>query len=152
MGYFHEERGFPCLLGCRLSQDKLSHYADCCLMKEAVLANIVMPDADACFDCLGIARPSEFALKVTACMFYAYHSMKFAPLVCTQASALQSSTSRTDGVVITHNFTINTVESRRIFVGSFRASAFVAGLKCQPIPNETIPIVDGCLESVVGSG
>ena len=139
---------------------------------------VVKPSDDVSFADFGVARPSEFALRCTACTFYAYHAVKFAPNLWSQVTSgsdQQVQNSRTDGEVITHTATrLNELEAHRIFVGAFRAAAFVSGLKCRSTPlcgsgcpdlsshaqsllpstNETIPIhcTDGCLEAASASG
>ena len=175
---FHDDKRLPCLLGCDCARDKVEHYVVCGRIHSAVDNMVVKPSDDVSFADFGVARPSEFALRCTACTFYAYHAVKFAPNLWSQVTSgsdQQGQNSRTDGEVITHTATqLNELEAHRIFVGAFRAAAFISGLKCRSTPlcgsgcpdlsshaqsllpstNETIPIhcMDGCLEAASASG
>ena len=126
---YHEARRLPCLFGCPGEPDSLSHYCQCSVMRSLILETLGQPEDWNGLDQLGIAHPSRNSLKCIACMFYAYHALKFSSGVVsvTTVSVETDSASHIDSTTTI----INIPAARRIFVGAFQAAASSAGVECQ---------------------
>ena len=93
---FHESGRLPCLMGCPDEPDSLDHYASCVRMESIIVQcfNSLAPSLSCTGDSgsselgslcrmwrgtsmLGLDDPSRFNLRCIACMFYAYHAVKF---------------------------------------------------------------------------
>jgi len=124
---FHEAGRLPCLLGCPDEPDSLDHYAFCSRMQN-IIAQCVAgspPSPPAPIEpsslelgsvgCrwngtrnLGLDEPCRVNLQCVACMFYAYHTMKFTPDVKEAAR----------GGLHTLDFT----SLQQVFAGAFEAA------------------------------
>jgi len=128
---FHESGRLPCLLGCPNEPDSLDHYAFCTRMQGIIQALFGTPfqNLGPCITAptepspwelgsigcrwngpilLGLDDPCKLNLRCVACMFYAYHAVKFTPEVKDAAG----------GGIHTLDFT----PLQQVFAGAFEAA------------------------------
>ena len=144
---YHESRKLPCLLGCAGMPDSISHYACCPLIHEyvsAVFGQSLFPD---CLNSFGTTAHNPDALRQVACIYYAYHVVKFLPGICnthTRECTTHHCPDLDGGaeMITTSSIVVNVALARSSFIGGLKAAAFSAGLNC---PSQR------SLPSVVGS-
>jgi len=71
----HEDIVLKCLLGCNAADDSLSHYVFCPHMYAFQRYLFAGVSEDPLIR-IGIKSPEIFSLKVTSCLFSAYHALK----------------------------------------------------------------------------
>jgi len=144
---YHESRKLPCLLGCPGMPDSITHYSACPLIREYVSATFgqsLFPD---CLNCLGTTSREPDALRQVACIYYAYHVVKFHPGICT-THVKEHTTHHCPDLecgaeqITTSSIVVDVALARSSFIGGLKAAAFSAGLNC---PTQR------SLPSVVGS-
>ena len=77
----HEDVVLPCLLGCAIGKDSLSHYVMCPHM--FAFCKYFFKSTDCPLVRLGIKNPTISILKIPACVFSAYHALKGQVRSCT---------------------------------------------------------------------
>ena len=157
---YHESRRLPCLLGCRGKPDCLSHYACCPLIHEHVSATFGQYLHPECLKRFGTTAQTSDALRQVACIYYAYHVVKFQPGICSKITtniscecahlplenkafscenasfSLQRGEHTPPGPepgadnITATAIVVNADVARSSFIGGLRAAAFTAGLKC----------------------
>ena len=144
---YHETHRLPCLLGCPNMPDCISHYSSCPLIHEYVSATFGSSLSPECLNRLGTSARTLDALRQVACIYYAYHCVKFQPGIYTIHK--HAGTPDHDHEVVSDNalitsstIVINADLARSSFIGGLRAAAFIAGLSC---PNtRRLPLMVGC--------
>jgi hypothetical protein len=138
---YHESRRLPCLLGCCGMPDCISHYSSCPLIHEYVSAAFGPSLSPECLKNFGTSARNLDALRQVACIYYAYHVVKFLPGVCiihNHACTPCHNPERDSDTapITTSSIVINAALARSSFIGGLKAAAFIAGLKC---PNPRCP-------------
>lgn len=121
---FHESQRLPCLLGCESGLDSLVHYAFCPVIRDIVCQKVGLPGTWPGIDKLGTSSLSEVSLKCIACVYYAYHAVKFSSEV---RSAVRTAAANS-GDVVSSTLVVDSATTISIFSGAFSASADLAGL------------------------
>ena len=143
---YHETHRLPCLLGCHDMPDCISHYSSCPLIHEYVSATFGHALSPKCLNKFGTSARTLDALRQVACIYYAYHSVKFHPGIHSIHKHACSPCHNPGGVSDTAQITsssivINVALARTSFFEGLRAAAFIAGLKC-PKPR-SLPLMVG---------
>jgi hypothetical protein len=138
---YHESRRLPCLLGCDDMPDCISHYASCPLIHEYVSAVFGPSLSPECLKNFGTSARTLDALRQVACIYYAYHVVKFQPGICIIHNHAHIPCHIPGGdsdsaPITTSPIVINADLARSSFTGGLKAAAFIAGLKC---PNSRCP-------------
>jgi len=132
---YHESRKLPCLLGCPGMPDCIAHYSSCPLIHEYVSATFgqyLFPD---CLNCFGTSARNPDALRQVACIYYAYHVVKFHPGICTTHIRERTTHHCPDleggATQITASaIVVDVALARSSFIGGLKAAASSAGLNC----------------------
>ena len=132
---YHETHRLPCLLGCHNMPDCISHYSSCPLIHEYVSATFGHALSPECLNKFGTSARTLDALRQVACIYYAYHSVKFQPGIHSIHKHACPPCHNSGGVsdtsqITTSSIVINVDLARSSFIGGLRAAAFIAGLKC----------------------
>jgi len=132
---YHEARKLPCLLGCPGMPDSITHYSSCPLIHEYVSATFGQSLSPDCLNCFGTASRTPDALRQVACIYYAYHVVKFHPGICTTHIQERTALHIPDleggaEQITTSSIVVNVALARSSFVGGLKAAAFSAGLNC----------------------
>jgi hypothetical protein len=138
---YHESRRLPCLLGCHDMPDCISHYSSCPLIHEYVSATFGPSLSAECLNNFGTSARTLDALRQVACIYYAYHVVKFHPGIriihnhaCTPCHNPEGDSDTAH--ITSSSVVINSALARSSFVGGLKAAAFITGLKC---PNPRCP-------------
>ena len=126
--------------------DCIAHYSSCPLLREYVSAAFgqsLFPD---CLNCFGTSARSPDALRQVACIYYAYHVVKFHPGICQITTHIRDHTTcfRPDldgsaAQITTSSIVVDVALARSSFIGGLKAAASSAGLNCptqRSLPSE----------------
>ena len=143
---YHESRRLPCLLGCPGKPDCITHYACCPFIREYVSAAFGHSLFPECLDSLGTTARNPDALRQVACMYYAYHTVKFQPGICIIRTrdctpCLHPDLDGDTNTVTSTTIEVNVALARSSFLGGLKAAAFTSGLNCPP--QRSLPDVVG---------
>jgi len=132
---YHETHRLPCLMGCPGKPDSISHYACCPLIHEYVSAFFGHSLFPECLKCFGTTARDPDALRQVACVYYAYHVVKFQPGICItrtreRTSCLHPDVDGDTDLITSTTIVVNVALARRSFLGGLKAAAFTSGLNC----------------------
>ena len=113
---YHEKPLLPCLLGCQLGKDDLSHYVDCIQIQLALDDLLITPPTHP-LERIGLQSITRESILAASAVFSGYHAIKRSPF-----------TTGLSGHPLNAE---QAIASQRIFAEAFQSSADDAGLPCR---------------------
>jgi len=113
---YQEKPPLPCLLGCQLGKDDLSHYVDCIQIQLALDDLILSPPSNP-LERIGLQNISRDSILTASAVFSGYHAIKRSHFTIGLSGSPLS--------------TEQAIASQRIFAEAFQAAADDAGLPCR---------------------
>ena len=139
----HEDPILPCLFGCKEHKDSLPHYIMCphIYAFQRYLFGDVSSDP---LDRFGIKNPSIQSMKISSCLFSAYHAVKAkvrAGKINVHADAVTTSTLRVIWGVFAEVLAAEAGELR-VATRAFLLPQFMSFLCTGALPSEEVPVAN----------